>query len=598
MRRDDVVLHAGVERRAFYLGQGDGACFAWEHRAGAGAAPLAAVICGPVGHEYTRAHRTLRHLADRLARSGIPAIRFDYHGIGDSPGTDLDPDRLARWQRDIHAAVGHARAMTRGGHVCLIGVRLGGTLAALASERMPVERMVLWNPCVKGRRYVRELRAIAQSAPQVADAAAGALESAGFAMSAQTVAELSALDLTHHRLGVRDRLLVAGRDDLAADDALGAHLDSLGIAHDLVRLPGWAGMMAEHQFTVVPDEALRYIVQWVGRPLLAKHWAPDDAGATTSPGLSPATDRLALPGGIEESICRFGPGASLFGILTRPRAGPAAPAILLFNAGAVHHVGPNRIYVTLARSLAAIGFACLRFDLEGIGDSVLRSPGRENHPYPPTATDDARAAIGYLKGEHGSSRFIALGLCSGAHTAFHCALASDQEAIEEVILINPLTFYYREGMSLATVNDFADAQAYRRSMRDPSRWLKLLRGEVNFRRLLEVALSHPRTLARSYFDAACEALAPARAPRLSQDLRRLLARERRVTMLVAEGDPGRDILMAGAKLTARRALRGGRMRLETIPGGDHTFSQSIPRAELLRRLADHLAPRVSPQRAG
>ena len=305
-----------------------------------------------------------------------------------------------------------------------------------------------------------------------------------------------------------------------------------------------------------------------------------------------------MPDGIEESTCRFGPGASLFGVLTRRRNDLAAPAIILFNAGAVHHVGPNRIYVTLARRLADLGFACLRFDLEGIGDSVLRSPGRENHPYPPTAADDARAAIDYLKGEHGCTRFIALGLCSGAHTAFHCALAWEQEAIDEVILINPLTFYFREGMSLATVNDFADAQAYRRSMRDPSRWLKLLRGDVNFRRLLEVALSHPRTLARSYFDAACEALAPSRAPRLSQDLRRLFEMKRRVTMLVAEGDPGRDILMAGAKLTARRALRRGQMSLEMIPGGDHTFSQSIPRAELLRRLAAHLSPRAQPQRAG
>jgi hypothetical protein len=35
-----------------------------------------------VGHEYTRAHCSLRHLADRLALAGMPALRFDYHGIG------------------------------------------------------------------------------------------------------------------------------------------------------------------------------------------------------------------------------------------------------------------------------------------------------------------------------------------------------------------------------------------------------------------------------------------------------------------------------------------------------------------------------------
>jgi alpha-beta hydrolase superfamily lysophospholipase len=592
VRRDDVVLHAGVERRAFYLGEGDRAFFAWEHRApGAGPATLAAVICGPVGHEYTRAHRTLRHLADRLALAGVPAIRFDYHGIGDSPGTDLDADRLERWQQDIRAASDHAQALTGCGRVCLIGVRLGATLAALASATRPVERMVLWNPCVKGRRYVRELQAIAQSAPQVADDRAGALESAGFAMSAQTVAELSALDLTRHRPQVREGVLVVGRDDLEADDALGAHLASLGIANELVRPPGWGEMMAEHQFSVVPEEALHRIVDWVAAAAAPPPGALQ--GSRAKPDALPATARVTLPEGIEESICRFGPADSLFGILSRRDASPARPAVLIFNGGAVHHVGPNRLHVTLARSLAALGFACLRFDLEGIGDSVRRAPGRENHPYPENATADADAALAYLKGAHGYSRFIALGLCSGAHAAFHSALAFPQEALEELVLINPVTFYWQEGMSIETVSRFADAQAYRRSMRDPARWLKLLRGEVNMRRLMEVALKHPQTIARSYFDAVRETLAPSRAPRLSQDLRRLFAMKRRVSVLVSEGDPARDIIMAEAKVTAARALRSGEMSLEMIPGADHTFSQAVTRQVLIRRVADRLAAHAS-----
>ena len=59
-------------------------------------------------------------------------------------------------------------------------------------------------------------------------------------------------------------------------------------------------------------------------------------------------------------------------------------------------------------------------------------------------------------------------------------------------------------------------------------------------------------------------------------------------MMIAEGDPGRDILMAGARHTATRALREGRLRLEIIPGGDHTFSQWKPRRELTRRLSAFL----------
>jgi hypothetical protein len=46
--------------------------------------------------------------------------------------------------------------------------------------------------------------------------------------------------------------------------------------------------------------------------------------------------------------------------------------------------------------------------------------------------------------------------------------------------------------------------------------------------------------------------------------------------------------MAGARLTATRALRSGRVRLETIPGADHTFSQWKPRRDLIGRLLAHL----------
>jgi pimeloyl-ACP methyl ester carboxylesterase len=259
---------------------------------------------------------------------------------------------------------------------------------------------------------------------------------------------------------------------------------------------------------------------------------------------------------------------------------------VFFNAGAVHHVGPNRVYVTLARHLSTAGFPCLRFDLEGIGDSVLRAPGRENHPYPDTATADARAALDFLKRRFGYTRFIALGLCSGAHASFHAGLQLEQDAIAELILINPLTFYWEEGMSLETTRRFEDAAAYKRSMRDPGRWLKLLRGDVNMKRLAEVVVDQTRARLRVHDD-----------PRLARDLRKLLAMNRALTFFIAEGDPGREILMAGARRTATGALRSGKMRLEMIPGADHTFSQLKPRKDLLDRLGAHLQRHAAPRAA-
>jgi len=359
------------------------------------------------------------------------------------------------------------------------------------------------------------------------------------------------------------------------------------------RAPGWPGMMAEHQFTVVPDAALDLIVSWLaegaGPPARMPRTcaAASDADVRDSIGVSFPTGAGDITR-LEERLCRFGEDEHLFGVLARADDSVARPAVVLFNAGAAHHVGPNRLYVELARHLAALGFACLRFDLESLGDSVNRRPARENYPYPRHAVADGRAAIDFLRRRHGYRRFVALGLCSGAHAAFHAGLELADEPIEEIVMVNPMQFYWVEGMSLDTSRKFEDMVQYRRSMRDWRRWLKLARGDVDFGRLAEVLASQGRTQARAWLDAFLEAFVPERAPRLSRDLRKLFAMGRRLTLFVSEGDPGRDILLAGAPLTAKRALRGGRIRLQIIAEADHTFSQWRARRDVIARIGAHL----------
>lgn len=606
MKRDDVVIEGGgapvaadalaLERRPMYLEAAPGEApartlFAWYHApAAGGAADRVAVICPPLLSEYTRSHRSLRHLADRLARRGIPALRFDYDGCGDSPGTDLDPDRLAAWQASIRMAMRHARRLAGVDRVCLVGVRLGATLAALAAEHERVEDLVLWNPCVKGRPYVRELQAIAMSAARPSCDLEGALESAGFVLTAATLEAIRSLDLLQSDFRVAGRVLIAERDDCAPDAALAASLAARGVRHESRPLAGWNGMMAEHQFTLVPDDALEAIVRW----LRADAHAPV---ANARPRREPETteamrfafDTLdARSVEIEEALCRFGADGHLFGVLSRPCERTDRPAIVVFNAGAAHHVGPNRLYVELTRNLAARGFPCLRFDLESLGDSVNRRPARENYPYPHGATADGRAALRFLRERHGYERFIALGLCSGAHTVFHLGLETPEAALDELVMVNPMQFYWVEGMSLDTSRRFEDMVQYRKSMRDPRRWLKLARGDVNFRRLLEVLAGQLRTCACAYYDAARELLVPGAGPRLSRDLKRLFAMRRRLTLFIAEGDPGLDVLRANARLTATRALRDGRIGLQMIADADHTFSQWRPRREVIGRLVAHL----------
>jgi alpha-beta hydrolase superfamily lysophospholipase len=568
-----------MRRQPLYIGDGADAAFGWLHTdEAASARDCVAVLCAPVGHEYTRAHRTIRHLADRLAHRGIPALRFDYHGIGDSPGTDLDPDRVGRWLADVRAAVAKARALSGRRRVCLIGIRLGGTLAAMATWDSPADLLVMWNPVLKGKTYVRELQAIAMTAEREAHEIDGALESAGFVMSGETIAQVRSINLLDRDIRAASALVVA-RDDTAQDLSLNEKLGERGIDNAYYRAPGWTGMMAEHQFTVVPEEAIDHIAEWVECHSAECPVVPAESREEGDPSITFPVDGAL----VTEQAVRFGSDRHLFGVLTASNHNATRPAILMFNAGSVHHVGPNRIYVALARHLSAAGFDCLRFDLESLGDSVLRAPGRENYPYPHTATADAGAALEFLK-SRGYERIIALGLCSGAHTTFHTGLQFAQYPIEELILINPMSFYWKEGNSLDTSRRFEDAAAYKRSMRDPKRWMKLLRGDVNMKRLMEVVVGEARNKLRFRED-----------PRLSSDLRKLVDEyQRPITFFIAEGDPGRDILMAGAPRTATRAMKQGAMRIEMIPGADHTFSQFKPRKDLLGRLNAHLSRRTSP----
>jgi uncharacterized protein len=101
----------------------------------------------------------LRRLATNLSLAGHHVLRFDYFGVGDSAGEGEDGD-LDGWYSDIEMAVDELLEMTRNSRVCLLGMRLGATLAAnFAKSRKEVDSLVLWDPVFAGREYLDEVSA-------------------------------------------------------------------------------------------------------------------------------------------------------------------------------------------------------------------------------------------------------------------------------------------------------------------------------------------------------------------------------------------------------------------------------------------------------
>ncbi len=120
---------------------------------------VSVLICPPFGQEAIRAHRLFRVLGDRLARSGVSVLRFDYFGTGDSPGDDIEGE-LDGWRRDIGTAHEELRRRNPGGRIVWLGARLGATLAVLAAKsgRCDPARLLLWDPVIDGPAYLDELR--------------------------------------------------------------------------------------------------------------------------------------------------------------------------------------------------------------------------------------------------------------------------------------------------------------------------------------------------------------------------------------------------------------------------------------------------------
>lgn len=131
-----------------------------------------------------------------------------------------------------------------------------------------------------------------------------------------------------------------------------------------------------------------------------------------------------------EQSFAFGPGNGLIGTVCLP-AGSLRAALVLFNAGVIHRIGPHRLNVRLARRLAADGIASIRFDLAGLGDSA-RPAGDKS--FEEQAVADVRAAMDALYARCGLSSFTLFGFCSGAYHGY--ATAQVDERVSGLVLFD------------------------------------------------------------------------------------------------------------------------------------------------------------------
>lgn len=578
----------------FYLASGGTSLFAWLHRSRPKeVSATGLVICNPFGFEEVCAHRSLRHLAMAAAEAGIPAMRFDYAGCGNSEGDDFLPDRLAEWVKSIHRAADALKQMTGVTSICLAGLRLGATLATLAAlQRDDVSGLVAIAPILRGRNYLRELTMLgitgAAPVPPEAGPADGALlESAGFLLTRETSEALGTVDLRRLPKAPAARVLIVDRDDMPGAGPWQADLERVGAQAEMATWPGYAAMMRDPQRSRVPQPIIDGVVEWLQRGL-----APaEPMHARTSEA---ATDVQRIRVGertLLERVLHIDTGLSpLFGVLTREEGAAAArPAVLMLNSGSVHNIGPNRLWVQLARRWAFQGLTVLRLDISGIGDSPACAGAEENVVYTPHAGADIAAALAYLRREVGATECHVMGLCSGGYHALKAAMAGQYMA--SALMINPLTFNWKEGSDMSELKDYEVsglAVKFRRQLFTATPWKKLLRRKVNLRIVAKVAWLRLWSFVYPHMLELARALHIPFKHDLARELAGVAKREIRLKFVFAQDAPGFELLEREGGRAVHRMVRRHQATLDFVPGADHTFTRLAARERLVALLDERV----------
>jgi pimeloyl-ACP methyl ester carboxylesterase len=280
---------------------------------------------------------------------------------------------------------------------------------------------------------------------------------------------------------------------------------------------------------------------------------------------------------VREEALSFGDGNRLFGILTEgEEAGGGRTGIVFLNAGANHRVGPNRLYVSLGRDLAARGYPAFRFDVGGLGDGGPAPGMTENQIYSKNSVADVKAAMTFLTSIRGVERFVLVGICSGGFLAFHTS--AEDARVAGQIVINPQTFEWKKGDPLepSVKKGYKSTRYYLQALWRPRLWTLALRGQLDLRGVAGALRnrSAARATARLKGLVARWRGLPEARNEVERVFRSVSDRGVRSLLVFSSNDGGLDMIEQHLGSGASRMRRDTNVRLEIVDGADHTFTQS------------------------
>lgn len=537
--------------------------FGWLTRPTGPLARGGVVLAPPIGREAHASRYALRRLATALAEHGFVALRFDYYGTGDSVGDMNDVELDTTWQGNVVSAVELLRSFGLSS-ISAVGLRLGATvLGVAASEKsLGLSSLVLWDPCISGRSFLREAKALeAIRRKRIPGGTDEAQTTAEFILTPARSAELGRLNLTKSKGKVADRVLVVTRDDRNVLDGLRSRLDEENVewrhTFEQQGLLDVAPLFAE-----MPRATINQIVRWLG----------ETESTTTMFEVGDIATGVVLPEGhgayaVREQCLDVGP-QHLFAILSEPVVDAKGPLVILVNVANEDHTGPMRLWVDLSRRWASFGIRCVRFDLLGIGASPWSGEGR-NIIYKPSWPSDAECIARSLSPDD-PSNVVFVSLCSGVYVALEGALALGARgvcAVNPPVGIDSIRFIVRITSSRRRLV---------RTMGEGFMWLLL----------------HLRWLMAASWHF----------------IRVVLPEEYSIDLLSEVARSGTDLLVIASKedispfprvpvlrsIDRRRIVAPTNYHVEFLPDLDHTLHAVFGRARTVERLDEYMMERYCP----
>ena len=250
--------------------------------------------------------------------------------------------------------------------------------------------------------------------------------------------------------------------------------------------------------------------------------------------------------------------------------------------------------VELAREMASRGYLAFRLDAGGLGESRVARPGvPENRIYTKDSVADVQHAMTLIGEMRGATRFILVGLCSGAYLAYHTAIVDPRVAGQA--LISPFAFEWEEGDSVSPTmrKPFRSTRFYVRALRDYKVWLRALRGDVDLKNIAGVLLERLSTRMDTVLPMASALLSAKTPPQneVEQAFRALCKRGVESLMVLSVEDGGVDMIAEYLGTDARRMRPYRNFKFQVLEGADHTFMTGASQAMLRELLTNFVSTR-------